>query len=351
MFIPLNLMYAILTFVFLFSSIFFSKAQEITLIGVGDIMMGSNYPSEDLPPNDGSELMRQVCEVLQDADITFGNLEGVLLDQGGIPKKCNNPSTCYTFRTPTRFVKNLTDAGFDIMSLANNHAGDFGNTGRMSSAETLKAVGIEYAGQVDKPYTILKKNNITYGFAAFAPNSNCQSINNLAEAKKIICHLDSLSDIVIVSFHGGAEGPSQTHVPRKQEIFLGENRGNVYQFAHELIECGADVVFGHGPHVVRAVEVYCDRFIAYSLGNFCTYGKINVNGVNGIAPIIKVYTDKTGKFLKGQVFSARQFLREPIKWDTINKEALKEILRLTKTDFPECRIEIDENGWIRSSGN
>jgi len=343
-------MHAALVFVLLFFSML-SNAQEITLIGVGDIMMGSNYPDDDLPPDDGSELMSQVSDVLQAADITFGNLEGVLLDQGGEPKKCNDPAICYTFRTPTRFVKNLTRAGFDIMSLANNHAGDFGDTGRRSSAETLKSAGIEYAGQADKPYAILKKNNITYGFAAFAPNSNCQSINNLAEASKIIRHLDSLCDIVIVSFHGGAEGPSRTHVPRKQEIFLGENRGDVYQFAHQLIDCGADVVFGHGPHVVRAVEVYRDRFIAYSLGNFCTYGKINVSGVNGIAPMVKVYADKTGKFLKGQVFSARQFQRKPIQRDTINKGALTQIRQLTKTDFPECRIEIDEDGWIRNSKN
>lgn len=337
-------------FVFPLSSIF-SNAQEITLIGVGDIMMGSNFPERDLPPNDGSELMNQVCHVLQDADLTFGNLEGVLLDEGGIPKKCNNPKTCYTFRTPIRFVKNLTEAGFDIMSLANNHAGDFGDIGRKSSAETLKEAGIEYAGQSDKPFTLLTKNNITFGFAAFAPNSNCLSINNLTEAEKIIGRLDSLSDIVIVSFHGGAEGPTRKHVTRNREIFLGENRGNVYEFAHALIDCGADVVFGHGPHVVRAVEVYRDRFIAYSLGNFCTYGKINVSGANGLAPIVKVYTDKTGKFVKGKVFSARQFARKPVQQDSVNKEAMREIRQLTQSDFPECPIAIDEEGWIKNSTN
>jgi hypothetical protein len=323
--------------------------DTVTLIGVGDIMMGSNYPEPGvLPANDGAGLLSEVSSVLSDADITFGNLEGVLLNEGGTPKTCRDPKVCYVFRSPTHYVQNLLSAGFDLMSLANNHAGDFGEIGRRSSMETLTAAGISHAGQLQQPFVIIKRDGIRYGLIAFAPNSNCQDINELNSAKKLVHALDSLSDIVIVSFHGGAEGPQYQHVPRTEEIFHGENRGNVYQFAHSLIDEGADVIFGHGPHVTRAVEIYKNRFIAYSLGNFCTYGGINVSGVNGLAPIIKVFTNAKGEFFKAKITATYQTPRSSVKIDA-EKRVIKRIQQLTKEDFAEAGVQIDDKGWVYSS--
>lgn len=325
------------------------KKDTVTVIGVGDIMMGSNYPNAaGLPPNEGKELMKEVAPVLQNADVTMGNLEGVLLDEGGTAKTCRDPKVCYVFRTPVSFVQNLLDAGFDLMSLANNHAGDFGETGRKSSMKTLEQAGIKHAGQLSNPYTIIEKDGVTYGFTAFAPNSNCLPLNDLEGAKKIVAKLDSMADVVIVSFHGGAEGPQYQHVPRQSELFHGENRGNVYQFAHTLIDAGADIIFGHGPHVTRAIEVYKNRFIAYSLGNFCTYSGINVSSVNGLAPIIKVYTNAEGEFYKAHINSTVQSYRSYVKIDS-QKQVLNRIRELTRQDFPESLISIDENGWVKKS--
>jgi poly-gamma-glutamate capsule biosynthesis protein CapA/YwtB (metallophosphatase superfamily) len=325
------------------------KKDTISVIGVGDIMMGSNYPNTSgLPPQDGQELLKEVTPVLHSADITMGNLEGVLLDEGGTAKTCRDPKVCYVFRSPVRYVQNLVDAGFDLMSLANNHAGDFGEVGRKSSIHTLEQAGLYHAGQITHPYTIFEKDSIRYGFAAFAPNSNCVPLNDLGGAKKIVTLLDSLADIVIISFHGGAEGPQHQHVPRQDEIFYGENRGDVYEFAHTLIDAGADIIFGHGPHVTRAIEVYNNRFIAYSLGNFCTYSGINVSGVNGLAPIIKVYTNNNGEFLKAHITSTMQTPRSPVKIDG-KKQVLQRIKELTSQDFPESKIVIDENGWVMKS--
>jgi poly-gamma-glutamate capsule biosynthesis protein CapA/YwtB (metallophosphatase superfamily) len=323
--------------------------DTITVIGVGDIMMGSNYPNDSaLPPNDGSELMKDVEAILKNADVTVGNLEGVLLDQGGVAKTCRNPKVCYVFRSPERYVQNLVNAGFDALSLANNHAGDFGEVGMQSSMRTLENVGLYYAGQTSKPYTIFEKDGIKYGFIAFAPNTGCNNINDLPAAKKMVAHLDSISDIIIVSFHGGAEGPEHQRVTRKNELFYSENRGNVYQFAHAVIDAGADVVFGHGPHVSRAVEVYKDRFIAYSLGNFCTYAGINVSGVSGLSPIVKVFTNRNGLFLTAKITSTQQTFMSPVKLDSQN-QVLKRIQALTKSDFPEGVVNIDDEGWIRKS--
>ena len=322
-----------------------TKIDTLSIIGVGDIMMGTNYPEDRLPPNDGEHLLKNVESVLRDADVTFGNLEGTLLDDGGVPKKCNDPKVCYAFRTPVRYVKNLVSAGFDIVSLANNHAGDMGDPGRISTMETLIQANILHAGQLSQPTAIFQKDSITYGLAAFSPNSNCVDINDIAGAVRIVEELDSICDVVIVSFHGGAEGAKFQNVPRTNEMYYGENRGDVYKFSHTLIDAGADIVFGHGPHVTRAVEVYNERFIAYSLGNFATYRGISVSGVNGLAPIIKVFTDTQGKFIHGKIIPTYQTYETGVRIDPQN-QVIKLIQELTKKDFPESQIHIDENGLI-----
>ena len=331
------------------SVIRYARKDTLTFIGVGDIMMGTNYPNADrLPPNDGKDLLKEVYDTLASADITMGNLEGVLLDSGGVAKNCRNPNVCYVFRSPTRYVQNLVRAGFDIMSLANNHAGDFADGGRKSSMNTLDSAGINYAGLVSKPFVIFEKEGVTYGFAAFAPNSGCASINDIPAARKTIAFLDSLVDIVIVSFHGGAEGSKYEHVPRKHELFVGEDRGDVYAFAHAMIDAGADIIFGHGPHVTRAVEVYKKRFIAYSLGKFCTYGGFNLSGVNGLAPIIKVHTSPDGEFFKANIVPIYQTPLSPVRIDP-SKKVIRRIKELTAEDFPDSIIAISDDGWITYS--
>ena len=319
--------------------------DTVTVIGVGDIMMGTNYPEDKLPSGHGAFLMQGVDSILSSADVTFGNLEGTLLNSGGTPKTCKDPKVCYVFRTPVKYVANLKKAGFDLMSLANNHAGDFGEVGRQSSIKTLDSAGIKHAGQLTQKFVVLVKDSIRYGLVAFAPNSGCVNINDLEGARQLVLMLDSICDITIVSFHGGAEGAQYQTVPRTHEMFHGEDRGDVYEFSHALIDAGADIIFGHGPHVTRGIEVYKDRFIAYSLGNFCTYRGISVNGVNGIAPIMKLYTDQHGKFLKGRIVPTYQTYGTGVRIDPLN-QVIKKIQELSKKDFPESPIQIAENGLI-----
>jgi len=321
-------------------------AKEVSIIGVGDIMLGSNFPSASyLPPNNGKNLMQSVYPILQDADVTFGNLEGSILNSGATIKNCKSSNKCYAFRMPEKIVNNLVDAGFDVMSIANNHIRDFGNKGLKNTQKVLGQLGLHYAGLTSKPSTIFTKDGITYGFAAFAPNVGTQSIRDISTAKKIVSGLAKKTDIVIISFHGGAEGSKYQHVTKKTETFYGENRGNVYQFAHAVIDAGADVVFGHGPHVTRAVEVYKKRFIAYSLGNFCTYGRFNLRGVNGVAPIIKVNTTEKGEFINAKVTPIKQVGRGVVKIDK-TKRAIQLLRQLTKADFPKSTVTIDSNGLL-----
>jgi hypothetical protein len=324
--------------------------QTVLLMGVGDLMLGSNYPSPNLlPPNGGKGILQEVAPVLKKADIAFGNLEGVILSENGTPKQCKNPAYCYVFKSPDSYVQNYLDAGFDVLSVANNHTGDFGAKGREHTAKVLQEAGIQFAGHETHPYTIFERKGIRYGFCAFAPNTGTVSLLKIEEAASLIRMLNDSCDIVIVSMHTGAEGSKYNHITRKDEIYVGENRGNPYSFAHRAIDAGADIVWGHGPHVVRAVEVYKDRFIAYSLGNFATYGTINVNGISGYAPIIEIETDRTGKFIRGKIHSAIQHKGEGPRWDRSNRVA-KEIKALTEKDIPECDLSISNEGNIARKG-
>lgn len=323
--------------------------DTLTVIGVGDIMLGTDYPSKSyLPPgNDCTPLLADVKSILQDADVTFGNLEGCFLDSGEVVKKCDNPALCYAFRTPEAYFDCIIDAGFDIFSLANNHSGDFGARGRNSTKRLIEGAGLCHAGLLNSPTMVFKKDDIRYGLAAFSPiDGTCRiETDSIPEAQRIVRELAKKSDIVIVSFHGGAEGRSRQHVPRKTEIFYDEDRGNVYLFARKMIDAGADIVFGHGPHVTRAIDLYKNRFIAYSLGNFCTYGRFSLKGASGVAPIIKVFIGKRGHFLEAKVTPVYQTKTHGPKTDP-QKRAIKQLQELTEADFPESGLTITDEGRV-----
>lgn len=323
------------------------ELSTYTVIGVGDMMLGTNYPSASyLPANGGKDLLADVQDYLKDADVTFGNLEGAILDKGGTAKRCSNPSVCYVFRSPESYVQHFANAGFDVLSIANNHSGDFGAAGRTRTKEVLKEAGIAYAGLAGTDeYTIFERNGIKYGFCAFAPNRGTCSINNLPKAKEIVQKLAAETDVVIVSFHGGAEGAKHQRVPKQRETYYGENRGDVHEFAHAMVDAGADIIFGHGPHVTRAVELYKDRFIAYSLGNFCTYGRFSLAGAAGIAPIVKLEIDGEGAFLGGEVVPIYQQKTHGPKVDP-QKRAINKLIELTKADFPNTPLEITTDGKL-----
>jgi poly-gamma-glutamate capsule biosynthesis protein CapA/YwtB (metallophosphatase superfamily) len=193
---------------------------------------------------------------------------------------------------------------------------------------------------------VVERQGIRFGIAAFGHNSYTLKHTNPATVKTILDTLSKISDIVIVSFHGGAEGSDKGHLPEGPESYLGENRGNLRAFAHQCIELGADLVYGHGPHVTRCVEVYKGRLIAYSLGNFCTPYGMNLAGVNGYAPVVTIRINDTGKFLDGDIHSFIQIRGKGPQPDE-NKMVVKEIRQLIATDIKDSKINIDDNGKIK----
>ncbi len=330
----------------------------ISIAAVGDIMLASPFPNDTrMPPNDGADLLDKVTPILSKADIAFGNMEGPIVDDG-ISEKCPEPKPvppgekpppvrCFAFRMPTSYAKHLKDAGFDVLSVANNHASDFGEAGRSSTRKTLDALGIKHVGSNRTQYstTILEVNGKNVAFVGFAHNPISPNVNDLAAARELVLAAAKRANIVVVSFHGGAEGTAAQNVPKQTELFFGEKRGNLPLFARTVIDAGADLVLGHGPHVLRGMEVYKDRLVAYSLGNFATYGWFRLDAELALTMVLEVQLAADGRFVSGQIHSAKQEGRGVPVPDT-SSAALAKVRALSKADFPATSPKFADDGGI-----
>ncbi len=319
--------------------------DTITIAMTGDVNFGTNYPVAKLPVNGGKNLYDHTGDLLRNADVAAGNMEGVLSDSKSGGGKAHGKHS-YFFRSPTSDGKFLEEAGYDFMGMANNHAFDFAEEGVKSTKATLDKHGIGHAGTIGDEYSIKTINGVKYGFAAFGHSRKTLHTFDHATVKRILNELRPQVDILIVTYHGGAEGVKHSHLPQGGETFLGGNRGNSRKFAHLCIDLGADIVFGHGPHVVRAMELYKGHLIAYSLGNFCTPGGMNVAGKTGYAPLLIANIDsKTGEFIDGKIHSFIQQRSRGPQPDTKNIVAT-EIRSLTKSDIKDQLLDIADDGTI-----
>jgi poly-gamma-glutamate capsule biosynthesis protein CapA/YwtB (metallophosphatase superfamily) len=320
------------------------SALRVSFVSVGDMMIGTDYPANHLPDDDGVGFLAGVSSLISAADIAFGNLEGVLMDGGEPAKKCSNPAACYLFRSPTRYAQHYRNAGFDVLSLANNHARDFGEEGRDSSMQALSSCGIAHSGR-EGTFAILQQGDISVALLAYAVTKNSNMMLDYALAFDTIAAHAAEYDIVVVSFHGGAEGADVTHVPFAEEEYYGEPRGDVVYFARGAVDAGADLVIGHGPHVVRGMERYKERLIAYSLGNFATYYGISVAGITGVAPILSATLNGDGVFIDGQITSTVQ-LRPGGPVIDPNHKALNLMRSLSREDFGESGLSFLPDGKL-----
>jgi hypothetical protein len=322
--------------------------EPITIAAVGDIMLGSTSIDETfLPPNDGRDMLKEFTPILSAADIAFGNLEGPMLE-GGKNEKCPPESKrCFAFRVPPRYGKYLKEAGFDVLSLANNHAADFGDEGRISTRKVLDELGIKHAGsdraQFSTAYLDVKGKKVA--FIGFAHNNIVPNVNDLSFARQLVTEADRKADLVVVSFHGGSEGEKAQNVPRATEMLGTEKRGNLPLFARAVIDAGADLVLGHGPHVLRGMEIYKDRLVVYSMGNFATYGMFNLKGPQGLNAVFEIEIAADGKFLGGKIHAGRQEGRGIPVLDKTGA-AISKVRALSQSDFAATAPRIDSDGTI-----
>jgi hypothetical protein len=186
------------------------------------------------------------------------------------------------------------------VNLANNHAFDYGAGGQEDTIAAVRTAGLLTTG---RPGEIAYANvrGIRVAVLGFAPYPWAQSLLDLPAAQALVRHADAWADVVVVTMHAGAEGAAHRHVRPGTEWFLGENRGNSVAFAHAVVRAGADLVAGHGPHVLRGMEWYHGRLIAYSLGNFVGYGTLNTSGVSGVSGILQVTLARDGSWVAGDL--------------------------------------------------
>lgn len=307
----------------------------------GDIMLGNDHPQPSLPPNQGRGLLAAATPSLTWADVAIGNLEGTLAHGGTSSKQ--GCAKCYAFRTPPAFASRLAEAGFDLMSLANNHARDFGDDGLRQTVQALAHVGVAGTGWAGSGPASIERHGQRLCLLAFAPNRGMNDIRDVGGAARQVQSARQYCHLVVVSFHGGAEGSDKVRTPLGEETYLGENRGNVRRFSRAMIDAGAHVVFGHGPHVPRGMELYKGHLIAYSLGNFMTYGGMNVSGVLGYAPLLLVNLDAHGRLINGRIDSYIQSPRQPLASDP-QMRAARAIIQLTEADFGGGGLGFDTHG-------
>jgi poly-gamma-glutamate capsule biosynthesis protein CapA/YwtB (metallophosphatase superfamily) len=277
-----------------------TNSASVTIAAVGDTMLG-NTP--DLPP-DPAAYFHQVEPILDDgAQIVFGNLEGTLTT--ATISKCGSVKRpdpdCFAFRDPPGYARYLKQAGFTILNDANNHSFDFGAAGQAQTVQAIHAAGLAQTG-LPGEITLVTVHGIKVAFLAFAPYAYDADLLDLPAAQALIAHAARQANVVVVYMHAGAEGSTADHVTGQEEHFLGEDRGNAEAFAHMAIDAGASLVIGSGPHVLRGMQFYKHHLIAYSLGNFASYGDFATEGNFDMSMILHVTLSSAGQFKRARIY-------------------------------------------------
>ena len=274
-------------------------AASVSIAAVGDTMLG-NMP--DLPADPGRYL-DPVRRDLDSAQIVFGNLEGTLTTAG--TTKCGRHThpgkDCFAFRVPPGYARYLKAAGFTILNDANNHSFDFGPAGQAQTVRAIHSAGLAQTG-LPGQITVVRANRVKVAFLGFAPYSYDADLLDLPAARALIERARRSAAIVVVYMHAGAEGSDYDQVTGREEYYLGEDRGNAEQFAHMAIGAGASLVIASGPHVLRGMEFYKHRLIAYSLGNFAGYDNFSTEGELGLSVILRVTLTARGRFEHARIY-------------------------------------------------
>jgi Bacterial capsule synthesis protein PGA_cap len=318
-----------------------AAGDSFTFSAVGDTIVAFGT---SVPPNNGKGFFNDVKPALA-ADLQFANVEEAITDDTGV-RKCSAGSTsCHAFRAPPACAQALVEAGFKIVGLANNHANDYGSAGLKNTKDTLDSLGVKYTGPPGL-IPVLTVKGIKVAVLAFSPYAWSNDVNNIPAAAELVKQATSQADVVIVTAHVGAEGSDKTHVKPGVETYVGETRGDSYAFSHAMIDAGADLVQMQGPHVMRAMEFYKDKLIAYSMGNFAGYGGALQNtGVLGISGILRVTLGKDGSFKDAKLVPTSMVSPGVPRMDP-NKRAITQVRSLTKADFPKTGAVIADDGTI-----
>jgi hypothetical protein len=193
--------------------------------------------------------------------------------------------------------------------------------------------------------TVQKVGQIRVALVGFASYPWAASLTDIPGAKRLVAKAARSADVVIVTMHAGAEGTDHQHVRRGVEHYLGENRGDVVRFTHAVVDAGADLVVGHGPHVLRGMEWYKGRLIAYSLGNFAGYKVFALGGPLSTSAILRVSLRGDGAFETGRLVPTMLAGAGVPALDP-NEAAHGVVRTLSRQDFAGRAVAISRDGLL-----
>ena len=260
---------------------------DALLCAGGDVMLGSNLDTvwartvhgrgsgAALPLPPPAQLIDPLRPLLEDAAVVLINVEGAI-GEGPVSRKCRPGSTrCYQFRQEVAAagaLRTLSPQGVVVGNVANNHAMDAGAAGFEATIRHLREAGVVVTGADTLPAVVPLPSGDTLAILGFSTFSAGPDARRLEDVRRHVSRAARRYRFVVVSVHLGAEGKGAQRTPDARETFAGEDRGNPVAFARGAVESGASVVFGHGPHVLRAIEWQGDGLVVYSLGNLLTHG-------------------------------------------------------------------------------
>ena len=249
-------------------------------------------------------LFAGIRRFLRPADLAFANLEGTLATGGSSRCVADAKAGCFVFRASPRWAATLRESGFTALNVANNHALDFGPD---AQAETLTALHRERIAVDGLPgrITYVRAGRVGVAIVGCAPYRWAQSLLDVRGTARLVRSAAKRADVVVVYMHAGAEGAAADHVSGGSETYLGEPRGNPAAFAHAMIDAGADLVLASGPHVLRGMEWYRGRLVAYSLGNLATSHTLSSAGVLAESALLRVKLDAHGRFVASSLIPLR----------------------------------------------
>jgi hypothetical protein len=222
---------------------------------------------------------------------------------------------------------------------------DFGSVGQADTVAAVRRAGMLTTGRPGEiAYVNIRGTRVA--LLGFAPYPWAQSLLRIPAAQALVRKAGAWADLVVVTMHAGGEGSDHTHVTRGTEWFLGENRGNSIAFTHAVVDAGADLVVGSGPHVLRGMEWYRGRLIAYSLGNFVGYHTLATDGVTGVTGILQVTLGQDASWVAGDLVPIT------IAGDGIPRqdpaEAAHGLVRtLSRADFGRRAMSVSPTGILR----
>jgi hypothetical protein len=343
----------------------------VRLAFVGDINLGTTTLPDGVPPDSGRGLIDAARPSLT-GDLVIGNFEGVLADTGTSTKclvaKPADPKrrktrkspaadtltvrpNCYAFRTPAALAPRLVEAGFTHLNLANNHSNDLGWPGRQSTQRTLTDLGIRLYGPLGMIAvdTVRRRDSLTtVGLLGFTTYPFAYDLLDIERSAAVVDSVRPLVDLLIVTFHGGAEGAKAVHTAEAAESLGAEPRGDLRRWARAVIDAGADAVIGHGPHVLRGMEFYRGHLIAYSLGNFLTYRGFNLAGPLGTTGVLQLEFSSDRRLRGARLVPMLQLPRQGPAPDP-DRTAIKLVRSLSAEDFGPTGAILSPSGEIRPS--